>query len=75
WGKYGHYTGRLDEFKVYGYALSQAQVLHLAAGGGQLYQPLTPVVSPVDPYADGVLNIVDLAIVAGDWLDEQLWPQ
>lgn len=75
WGQYGHYIGRLDEFKVYDYALSQAQVLHLAAGGGQLYQPLTPVVSPIDPYVDGVLNIIDLAIVAGDWLDEQLWPQ
>jgi hypothetical protein len=74
WGKYGHFNGRMDEFRIYDYALEHSEVLNLA-GVSSLVQPLTPVLSPIDPYEDGRLNFVDFTILANWWLNEQLWPQ
>jgi len=71
----GYYEGKLDEFKIYDYALSHAEVLYLAKGGGsELYQPLQPVLSPVDPYVDGRISFKDFAVLAEVWLEKQLWP-
>jgi len=71
----GYYEGKLDEFKIYDYALSHAEVLYLAAGSGsELYQPLQPALSPVDPYEDGKINFKDYAVLADVWLAERLWP-
>ncbi|MHC4074988.1 MAG: LamG domain-containing protein [Planctomycetota bacterium] len=74
WGRYGHFNGRMDEFRIYDYALEHSEVLNLA-GVSSLVQPLTPVLSPIDPYEDGRLNFTDFAILANWWLNEQLWPQ
>jgi hypothetical protein len=74
WGKYGHFNGRIDEFRIYDYALEHSEVLNLAGIAEPFNQPLTPVLSPIDPYEDGRLNFPDFAILAGWWLDEQLWP-
>jgi len=74
-GESGYYKGKLDEFRIYDYALSHAEVLHLASGGGsRLYQPLQPVLSPVDPYEDGRIGFRDFAVLGEWWLKESLWP-
>ncbi len=71
----GYYKGKLDDLRVYDYALSHAGVLYLANGSGsQLYQPLQPVLSLVDPYEDGQINFKDFAVLAEVWLAEQQWP-
>ncbi|MHC4359465.1 MAG: CBM96 family carbohydrate-binding protein [Planctomycetota bacterium] len=75
WGKYGHFNGRIDEFRIYDYALEHSEVLNLAGIVEPFVQPLTPVLSPIDPYVDGRLNFPDFAILANWWLNEQLWPQ
>ena len=71
----GYYKGKLDDLRVYDYALTHAEVLYLAKGSGsQLYQPLQPVLSLVDPYEDGQINFRDFAVLADVWLAEQQWP-
>jgi len=70
-----YYKGKLDDLQIYDYALSHAEVLHLAHGSGsELYQPLQPVLSPVDPHEDGQINFRDFAVLADVWLEQQLWP-
>jgi hypothetical protein len=71
----GALEGKLDDFRVYGYALSQAEVLYLALGSGsQLHQPLIPVFAPADPYTDGTISLKDIALLGQWWLRESLWP-
>jgi len=74
-GDSGFYKGKLDEFGIYDYALSHAEILYLAAGSGsKLHQPLQPVLSPVDPDQDGEITFRDFAVLAEWWLKESLWP-
>ena len=74
-GTSSYYKGKLDDFRVYDCALSHAQVLYLAKGSGsELYQPLQPVLSSVDPFADGKIDFKDFAVLADVWLEYQQWP-
>jgi hypothetical protein len=74
-GDRDYYKGKLDDFRIYDYALSHAEILYLATGiGSELYQPLQPVLSPVDPDGDGKITFRDFAAVAEWWLRELLWP-
>jgi len=74
-GTSSYYKGKLDDLQIYDYALSHAQVLYLALGSGsELYQPIQPVLSPVDPYEDGQINFRDFAVLAEVWLEQQRWP-
>jgi len=70
-----YYKGKLDDLRIYDYALSHTEVLYLAHGSSsELHQPLQPVLSPVDPYEDGQINLMDFAVLADVWLEHQLWP-
>jgi len=74
-GGSGYYKGKLDDLRIYDYALSHAEILYLAAGSGsELHQPLQPVLSPVDPDDDGKITLRDFAALAELWLKESLWP-
>jgi len=64
------YYGRIDDFRIYNYALSQAQVVYLT-GVEDLYVPLD---SPAELAVDAIVNYKDFAVLAEDWLVEQLWP-
>jgi len=66
------YIGRMDDFKIYDYALSQAEIVGAATGGGDLFVPLP--LPEVDVYEDGKVDFRDYAILADSWLEEQLWP-
>jgi hypothetical protein len=72
-GDSGYYVGKMDDFQIYDYALSHAEVVSLA-GLSDVDQPLQPVLSPVDPVADGVINLFDIGRLAESWMLEQLWP-
>jgi sulfatase modifying factor 1 len=66
------FIGRMDDFKIYDYALSQAEIVGAATGGGNLFVPLPA--PALDLYEDGKIDFRDYAKLAADWLDEKLWP-
>jgi len=69
------YQGKLDECRIYNYALSQAEIAYLAAGpGGEVHQPLLPILSAADAVDDEIINLADFAALAKAWLSEPLWP-
>jgi len=69
------HIGKMDEYRFYDYALSHEEIAYLALGSeGSLTQPMQPVLSPIDPVADGIINLKDFAELAQLWLEEQLWP-
>jgi hypothetical protein len=71
-GWYGRYDGLIDDFRIYDYALSPAEIAHVATRGTgilpQLPDPLT------DLNSDGSVNLRDLAILAMQWRQNGLWP-
>ncbi len=65
---WANYSGKVDEFRIYDYALSQAEVLNLAGYtvGQTFHQPLF---SPANAYdADEVIDFQDYDMMAGNWL-------
>ena len=71
-GHANDFIGRMDDFKIYDYALSQDEIVGAAAGGEQLYLPLP--LPAVDLHRDGKVNFKDYVILANSWLDSELWP-
>jgi len=65
------FIGKMDDFKIYDYALSQAEVVGAATGGGSLFVPAPAS----DIFEDGRVDFADYAVLADDWLTEQLWPR
>lgn len=70
-GWYGYYDGLMDDFQVYDYALSEAEVAYLASDGtGQLQWP-----SGLEMDLDGSdrVDLGDFSILADQWLENALW--
>ncbi|MCK5271694.1 MAG: Ig-like domain-containing protein [Sedimentisphaerales bacterium] len=66
---------KVDDLYIYNYALSQSEILYLAEGsGGELVQPLQPVLTNADLTDDGIINLADFAMIMQGWMKEQLWP-
>jgi hypothetical protein len=57
------FCGNIDEFELYDYALSEAEVAYVA-NNGQI-----PPASPANLYNDGIINFKDYVIFASQWLD------
>ena len=76
-GWHDEYIGKLDDFRIYNYALSRNEVAYLVTGGATLY---LPVESPANLY-DGEdpgsksINLKDLAALANKWMLKEYWPQ
>jgi hypothetical protein len=71
-GWYGRYDGLIDDFRIYDYALSPAEIAHVATRGtGILPQPPDLL---TDLNSDGLVNFPDLAILGTRWLQSGLWP-
>jgi len=68
--------GKIDELKIYDYALSQGEILALSGmTPGTLYgEPLSAEAEAVDGYDDDAVNMLDFALLANEWLEENLWP-
>jgi hypothetical protein len=71
-GWYGRYDGLLDDFRIYDYALSPAEIAHVATRGTGVLPQLPD--SPADLNSDGWVNFHDLAVLATRWLQSGLWP-
>ena len=71
------YSGLIDDLRIYNYALSDPEAGYLATkGAGGLYFPLQSVANLYDqePQNQKKVNFKDLAILAEQWLVQQLWP-
>jgi hypothetical protein len=72
------YNGLIDDVRIYDRALSQAEIVTIK-GGGDVTEFYHPIVSPTNLYDaeaqnSKVINFKDFAVLAGMWLEEQLWP-
>jgi len=69
------YTGLLDDFRVYDYALSEAEIGWLASAGTG-YIPLVAMVNIYDkePAGSKAVNFRDVAKLMHSWGEEKLWP-
>jgi hypothetical protein len=61
------FVGAIDDIRIYERALSQAEIASLAGR-------TEPFSEPFDLNVDGAVDFKDFAALAGEWLDEQLWP-
>jgi hypothetical protein len=65
------YIGKMDDFKIYNYALKAQEIAGAATGGGSLY---IPVKSPANLYDDATIDLKDFADFARHWLRTGIWP-
>jgi hypothetical protein len=74
---YKYLQGSVDDVRVYGYALSEGEVVYLATDGGAGIH--TPINSPADLYQGEApgnqwINFKDYALIADEYLEKLLWP-
>ena len=69
------FTGNVDDFQIFDYALTEAQAGYLGTNGTG-YVPLNATLNIYDSEPDGqqAVNFKDYAKLMLYWLDEQLWP-
>jgi hypothetical protein len=73
WG-WGVFTGRMDDFRIYDYALPHGQIVDLA-GKALVDQPFLEDDAEVDANKDHMINFGDYDFMAEKWLqDPILWP-
>lgn len=70
-GWYGGYDGLIDDFRIYDYALSQAEIVYAATNGTGIFD--LPLFSPADLNSDNRIDFKDFAILADNWLENQTW--
>ncbi|HUV65784.1 MAG TPA: LamG domain-containing protein [Sedimentisphaerales bacterium] len=70
------FTGQIDDLRIYSRVLSQGELASLAgvSEGATLRQPLLPTAAVVDLDGDERIDFKDFALLANQWLTEQLWP-
>jgi hypothetical protein len=74
-GNGGFVDGLMDDFRLYGYALSQGEVLSLAVQGGTATSPLTQLlITPANVIKDSRVDLEDFAEVASKWLEDVVYP-
>jgi hypothetical protein len=76
-GWHDQYIGKLDDFRVYDYALSRNEIAYVITGGSTLYVPLLSEANLYDaePAGSKTVNMKDLALVAESWLLKEFWPE
>jgi len=69
------FSGKLDDVRVYNYALSPAEIMSLA-GAGAVYVPVTSPanISDLEPVLEKTVNFKDYSLLANKWLEEELFP-
>jgi hypothetical protein len=62
---------KLDELTIFDRALSQQEIVYLAAGAGaSVTQQIEPVLSESDLDDSGIVDIADFAVIAAKWLEQ-----
>ena len=70
----------LDEVRIYDRSLSPTEIAYLAdesPADGELYAPVSSVanISDTEEPLSRAVNFDDFALLADQWLKEQLWPE
>ena len=71
-GWYGGYDGLIDDFRIYDYALSQAEVAYAATNGTGVFNQT--LLTPADMDSNNIIDFRDFAVLAENWLNMQLYP-
>ncbi len=71
-GWYRGYDGLIDDFRIYDYALSQAEIAYAATNGTGIFD--LPFLLPADLNSDNRIDFKDFALLADNWLNDKLWP-
>ncbi|OXU15644.1 LamG domain-containing protein [Sedimentisphaera salicampi] len=71
-GTWSRMEGDMDEVQIYDYALTPAEILYLADVSSTTI-PLPDNSADVDD--SGEINLPDYALMAGEWLQTELWPE
>ncbi|MHC4864741.1 MAG: LamG domain-containing protein [Planctomycetota bacterium] len=75
-GMHDGFTGNMDDWKMYDYALPAAQIAYLGTDGTG-YVPLLSAYDLYDgePQGQKAINLRDLAELLRKWLEQKLWPE
>jgi hypothetical protein len=72
------FEGLIDDLHIYDRELSQSEVGWLAGKTTPYNQDLSLLLTPKNPaingHDDNAIDLKDYAVLANQWLDEQLWP-
>ncbi len=71
-GWYGHYDGLIDDFRVYDYALPEAEIAYLASDQTGVLPWDLGLAADLD--GSGAVDFGDFAILADQWLEKHRWP-
>ena len=71
-GWYGGYDGLIDDFRIYDYALSGAEIAFAATNGTGIFNQQLAL--PADLNKDNVIDFKDFAVLTFGWLEKNLWP-
>jgi len=72
---WGFWPGKIDDFRMYNYALNANEIAYLATDGTKTR--FIPLAEPTNLKSSTpeIVNFPDYAEFANQWLSEQLWPQ
>jgi len=75
-GFYYGYTGWVDDFRVYNYALSGAEIVSVMGGASDVC-PLESLANIHDEEEPGSrkVDVKDYSMLAENWLAEEVWPE
>jgi len=71
-GWYGGYDGLIDDFRIYDYALSGAEIAYAATKGTGIFDQ--QLMLDADLNNDNLIDFKDFAILTVNWLEKHLWP-
>ncbi|MHC4337709.1 MAG: LamG domain-containing protein, partial [Planctomycetota bacterium] len=73
-GLHDVFTGNIDDFRIYKYAVSYAEAVGLAEQAS-IYEPVDSVANIYEPGGEEIIDLKDFGELAKDWLKVQLWPE
>jgi hypothetical protein len=72
---WGFWPGKLDDFRIYNYALDVNEIAYIATDGtGHYYEPLYAPATDLVPSGASRVNFRDYAVLADQWMLQVLWP-
>jgi hypothetical protein len=74
-----YFKGMIDDIRVYDRELSEEEIMYAAGLSEQNYYGIVPPaayanLSDEEPQGSKVVNFRDLAVLAADWMESDLWP-
>ncbi|MHC4646266.1 MAG: LamG domain-containing protein [Planctomycetota bacterium] len=73
-GLHDGFTGNIDDFRIYSYALSYGQVVSLAEQA-LIYDAVDSEANVYEPGEEEIIDFKDFAVITDSWLEEILWPE